>query len=480
MRVSNNIRVPTTDTFHECLESHAKNNLVFNNPAYLKKQQMGLWLGNTPEKIRLYNSTETELCLPFGLLEKCFEMGCKFEQPNFPDIPILAKSEIVARNYQQYGIDAIKKYKNGLLLMFAGSGKTQTALQAACDVGQKTLWITHTQDLIIQAKTRAEDNITLENGTSLITEGICDTSGDIVFATVQTLVKFVRDESVDRRCFGMVIVDECHRVLVNAETLGMFQSCIEYFECRYKVGLTATDHRSDGMFDAVKAIIGNALYEMVRDDVKEVFSCQIKNKEVCTIKISEFQVQAIVHQIKTGYNIADKHELFSPDGGTVIFSKLITDLTQDKNRNELILQKLLSLKDRHTLIVSDRLEQLSYLCSQVENAVFVDGKTKKSIREQAIQDMRDCKKNYLFGTWKLVKEGLDIPCIDNIVFASPNKDYAIIVQCVGRGQRPFEGKDVCDVWDYCDTDCGMLKGMMYKRNSVYKKNGIKICRDNKI
>lgn len=453
--------------------NYAKNNLIFDNPEYLKKQQLGLWVGKTPRKIQLYSQTKNELILPFGVLEKCFNLKCEFDRTDFPNLPIALESRIEAREYQFYAVKAIKKYKNGLVLMFAGSGKTQTALQAIAEIGQKTLWITHTQDLLTQAKQRAENN--MEVITSCITAGICDISGDIVFATVQTLIKYVDKEILNNKSFGMIIVDEVHRLCVNAESMGLFQRCTEYFIARYKIGLTATSHRADGLFEAVKAIIGNPIYEMVRDDKRKVFSCQTKGVEVCTVEIEKFQVLALVHQIYTGYRITGKDELFAADGGTIVYAKLITDLTKDENRNNLIIKKLKELANFRTLIVSDRTEHLRYLCSCVDNGVYIDGKTKKQQREQNIQDMRAGKRNYFFGTWRLVKEGLDIPCIDNIIFASPNKDYAVIVQCIGRGQRPFKGKTVCNIWDYCDVLTGFFKASMYKRNSVYRKNGIKTC-----
>ena len=43
--------------------------------------------------------------------------------------------------------------------MPAGSGKTQTALQLISELGLKTLWITHTYDLLNQSFDRAKSNL---------------------------------------------------------------------------------------------------------------------------------------------------------------------------------------------------------------------------------------------------------------------------------------------------------------------------------
>ena len=72
-------------------------------------------------------------------------------------------------------------------------------------------------------------------------------------------------------------------------------------------------------------------------------------------------------------------------------------------------------------------------------AAVIDGKMtskkRKAEREQAIEDMRTGKKRYLFATYSLAKEGLDIPRLDRLYLTTPQKDYAVIVQSVGRIAR---------------------------------------------
>ena len=57
---------------------------------------------------------------------------------------------------------------------------------------------------------------------------------------------------------------------------------------------------------------------------------------------------------------------------------------------------------------------------------MIDGKMtskkRKAEREQAIEDMRTGKKRYLFATYSLAKEGLDIPRLDRLYLTTPQKD----------------------------------------------------------
>ena len=66
------------------------------------------------------------------------------------------KSNIVLRNYQEPCANALKKYVNGIFVLPPGLGKTQIGLHCASILGQKTLWLTHTKELLQQAKERCK------------------------------------------------------------------------------------------------------------------------------------------------------------------------------------------------------------------------------------------------------------------------------------------------------------------------------------
>jgi superfamily II DNA or RNA helicase len=97
----------------------------------------------------------------------------------------------------------------------------------------------------------------------------------------------------------------------------------------------------------------------------------------------------------------------------------------------------------------------------------------KAEREQAIEDMRTGKNHYLFATYQLAKEGLDIPRLDRLYLVTPQKDYAVIVQSVGRVARTFPGKKSPMVYDYIDTTRGLEKSFR-RRCTHYRKCGCTI------
>ena len=109
---------------------------------------------------------------------------------------------------------------------------------------------------------------------------------------------------------------------------------------------------------------------------------------------------------------------------------------------------------------ADRIKQLMALSNS---------KKAREERRQVLKDLNDGKINVVLATYALAKEGLDVPKLNYVVFASPQKDETTVTQSAGRVGRKAEGKEYGVVIDYVDSNFGMLAGFSKKRNSVYKK-----------
>ena len=460
--------IEITDPTQEVI-NYCKKELVFKNPEMEKRKRMGFWVYGMNKEIKLYDEYMGKLYLPIGAMDDLYKIHpYSKDYTDYTTLsPIKIGSNIKLRDYQELAVPSVLNYMTGILNLPVGLGKTELALECVNRTQQKTLWITHTSDLVKQAKERCDSKMMCE--TSTITEGKCDLSGDIVFATVQTLIKQIEKRTIPQDMFGMIIVDECHRVSVNPQSIQMFRNSIEYFAARYKIGLSATVHRADGLAKAIEKIIGSIIYKIEKD--RNDYVCIYEGKELLRFPIDAFQVPAEIEVIETEYDISDK-PVFSSNGGTIQYATLITDLAMNKDRNKLITQCLKTINGS-TLILSDRVDQLKYLCSQVENGVQIDGGTPKKEREKALEDVGKGKYKYLFASYNLAKEGLNIPILSNLVMATPVKDFAIVSQSIGRIQRPYEGKKVAQVYDFVDP-VGMLYKFYTKRRTTYRKNNWKI------
>lgn len=459
------------------IKQYCADELTLDNPEYAAKQRRGLWLGNTPKTLRLFNVVNPFTYeLPVGCLSDVLRLSEGEKSLKVEDVRREVPcgeytTSIQLRDYQQYAVDAIVEHKTGVIEMFAGSGKTQVGLFAAYITGQKTLWMTHTIDLLEQAKERATQ-YSPDVKVSTITDGKCDLSGDIVFATVQTLHNMLDPSRVNKYEFGMIIVDECHRISINAESMTMFKRCCDYFSAPYKIGLTATLHRADTLTRGITATIGDPIFQIQRDTKRDEFVVISGGKDVHHMPIGDFQVPVHIYRIHTGYNVKDKPEVYDLDG-VIDYTKLISTMAQDPYRNHGIIQLLNEIpKEAYTLVLSLRLSQMQTLYDgvNVEEKVMLTGSTKKSPRKQYLDMMRSGQAHMMFATYNLAKEGLDIPRLQYLVLAMPCKDYAVVVQSLGRVQRIFEGKDIGYVYDLVD-DVGILKGFAQRRKSIYKKSG---------
>ena len=190
------------------IEHYCKTNLEIENPQFAQNERLGFPTYNIPRRLYWYEKRAGNYVLPFGCLKDIFEMFPYKEyyvlNYNKP-CPIMYKSNIKLFDYQEKAKNAALKAKNGVIVMPAGSGKTQTALQLISELRLKTLWITHTYDLLNQSYERAQSNLQ-DVGLGKIAAGKIDIGTHITFATVQTLTKL--DLSQFKNEWDCIVVDE--------------------------------------------------------------------------------------------------------------------------------------------------------------------------------------------------------------------------------------------------------------------------------
>jgi len=409
--IDNNIRIenPIKEVIDYC-----KQNLEIDNPQFMQSQRLGFSTWRIPRRLYWYEKRDNDYVIPFGCLSDIYKIHpvkkdyiINLKTPK----QIEYKSNIKLYDYQQEVVDVATKAKNGVIVMPAGSGKTQTALQIIATLGLKTLWLTHTKDLLTQSYNRAKDNF--ENiQLGKISEGKIDISPQITFATVQTMVKM--DLTQYKNEFDCIVIDEAHRTCGTPAQLGMFYKVINSLSARYKYGITATPYRNiKGTEKALFSLVG----PIIIDIPKEV--------------VADRTIKAKIKRVDTGFTI--ENDCLKYDG-TILYSTLNTKLAENKKRNDVILNILKQQKDHYTIVLGDRLSQLQYLKDKLGYGVMIDGKmtTKKGkeLREKYIEDMRQGREKVIFSTFQLAKEGLDIPRLDRLLLVAPHKDRATIIQSV--------------------------------------------------
>lgn len=441
---------------------YAREHLELANPEYEKKQRMGFWVGRTPKKLRLYEWNGKTLVLPFGL---CREL-----------MPMLRAGEVVTDfreherldygtpiplyDYQEDAVGKMVELKYGILKAPAGSGKTQCGLAMIQRIGTKALWLCAKHDLLKQSYDRAKQYMD-ESLFGTITEGKVNIGEGITFSTVQTLAG--TDLTRYRDEWGTVIVDECHGIGVSATTVTRYQKVLNNLAAKHKYGLSATPDRSDGLIAATFALIGGVV-------------CEIPESAV-----ADRIMKVTVVPVETEAEITD--DCLNVDG-TLNYTKLIAHLTEDERRNRLIATTIMEEKAHSCLILSDRiahLEELQRLLpyEMQEKSALITGKMTskkdKARREEILGQMRSGELRYLFASYSLAKEGLDVPRLNRLMLATPVKFSSVVIQSIGRIARTMEGKGEPVAYDFVDQQIGFCRRAWKERCRHYRKVEAKIA-----
>lgn len=457
IRISEKIRIenPTPAMFRWC-----KEHLVIDNPDYYKKERMGKWTGNIPREIWLFERNGNELLLPFGCLKSIWNLcvrGVPWKAEFAPLRQVNYKSSINLYPYQQKAVDEALKRKNGVLVMPCGSGKTQSGLEFISRIGGKALWLTHTADLLNQSRKRAESVLGYV-GTGTITGGKVNIGNGITFATIQTMAKI--DLSQYKDAWDIIVVDECQHCCGSPTKVTQFYKVISSLSARYKIGLTATPKRADGLERGMFALLGSVIYEVPREEVANT-TCPVK-----------------VMQVNTGWY--PDYDCVLLGDGTIDYHKVVDNMTQDDERFEKVIETIADIpQGEPTIVLANRVVYLQRLEEEYdkrhggfEPSICLSnlGTSEKDrrLRKNSLSALNDGEIDCIFATYQLAKEGLDVPNLRYLVLATPEKDETTVIQSVGRVGRKAEGKEYGTVIDFID-DFGMYKGWAKKRANYYKK-----------
>lgn len=435
-----------------------KKELTIINPEIQKKQSMGFWTGNIPRNIKMYSINENTYILPMGEIDNIWHLHPikedyyinwgNHEVLNYPN------NKLKLYDYQENAVKRMIECKRGILSSKCGSGKSIMALEIIKRIGYKALIICEKKEIQNQFKDYLENCFNMKKGDyGLIKEGNVEIGKYVTIALRQTLANI--DLAQYKYEWGTIIVDEGQNVGGSVTKVSQYSKILNNLAAEYRYSVTATGYRVDGLTRCMYSLLNTIKYEIPEEEIQD--------------KI----IKAIIKPVRTTYQIPPECQKWD---GTLNYTSLPTNLAKNDSRNNLIVDLLKKEENNYCLILSDRLEGLEILHNRI-GGLFINGnmttKKGKEERDAAIEKMRNKKEHYLFATYSLAREGLDIKPLNRLFLIAPTKNKITLTQSVGRVERKDKEKETPIVYDFIDNDVYFEKAWK-TRKGIYKKNNNKI------
>lgn len=326
---------------------------------------------------------------------------------------------------------------------------TAIAIKTICEMKKKALVVVHKEFLMDQWK---ESIQRFTNATvGIIQQNKLELEADICIGMMHSLcLKDYPQGTFDS--FGIMVIDECHHL--GSE---MFSKVLSKIGTKYRLGLSATPERRDGLHTVYNMHIGNIAHREKRSENNQL-----------TIRAIKLLSQDPAY--KTVY--------FS-NGKTKNTTQMTSNITNCGARNIYIKTLLLELvsKGRKILVLSSRRSHLEVLHSLIINnhksVGFYYGNQGMNKKEYKKMLLVSSKCDIILATEQLAKEGLDIPGLDTLVMTTSIAELGALEQSIGRILRKFYTKDMIGplVVDLVDKECGNFGKHFTKRKKLYKEEG---------
>lgn len=375
---------------------------------------------------------------------------------NFRD----ARCVTTLRDYQE---DAVKKLycaMQGIYVAPTGSGKTMVAIELIRRLGLQTLILVDRLNLVEQWAKRIESFL----GVSVYREGMGSKgSHQAMFpVSVMTVQSLSRRASPAEGVYppGLVILDECHHV-----TAEMYNFSVDAFPALYRIGLSATPERHEGLLRVAEAYLGAVAAETEASQLRR--AGVILSPSVVRLS-TDFEFD----YVPSGKNASGKWERNN-------WTKLISCLVGDRRRNVFIAKTVSGMPCRKHLVVSRNKRQLSLIRDELElgsdmKVFMLTGDESRSEREGVILYVDTAPpQETVVVLSTIADEALDCPALDCIHIVYPTANPALLKQQIGRVVRTSPQKMGASVVDYCDAKVPILLGQAHKRRmSVYTPEGM--------
>lgn len=323
------------------------------------------------------------------------------------------------RTFQQHFcqevIDTLHKDTSCIACSPTGSGKTTMALNIISRMNFKTLIIVHKEFLMDQWKERIKTFLP-QCTIGTIRQSTIDIQHPITIALIQSVCMHTYPQGTFDS-FDFCIIDEVHHVGSK-----MFSRLFYTVGAKYKLGLSATPDRKDGLTRVLNWFLGRTLVNTISTDI-DTPTVQFLN---------------MTHNPNIRPKFDYKGRMMIPD--------LENQLSEDLNRTKQIVDRIKELFEdgRKILVLSSRREHCIQMKNMLQSVTDSIGLYMGQMKEKELTKSNECR--IILGTYNMANEGYDNPTLDTLVLAMSKRD---VEQSCGRilRQRNTHSPLIIDVVD---------------------------------
>ena len=467
-----------------------KEDLTLENPQYKQALRYSKW-GKTkvPKHLFYYTQLKSAIIVPRGYnipFEHSISEDTRIES-TVPYPPF----KLTLRDTQK---EAVKHYledtDKGLIVLPTGKGKSILGMNLAHRLKQRTLVIVHKDDLVDGWTQDSKICFGDDFKVGIFKAKRREVGDQITIATIQTLNRISPEQLEEfQKNFGMVIIDECHHISSSSfDLLHKFSAC-------YKIGLSATPERSDGLTEVMYYHLGDCAFKYEADSNDE----DILPVNVIVRPIS-IDVPMYAKHIKgTKYELATEDDIkshnpklkkvgdipfeyrprvpyFNVDNEVLTHPVYATRITQDivkeyeKGRSCVCFFS----QKKHIELYQQLLESHGVPKDQI---LLYYGDSKDS-KEEMKKRAESRQALITLATYSIATEGTNVKAWEVAFLVSSINNEKNTEQAVGRVRRSKEGKiNPVLVYDYMLPNVYSIGTKhYYTRQKRYKKLGFKITK----
>tara|TARA_R110000772_G_scaffold138575_5_gene247583 strand:- start:2273 stop:3766 length:1494 start_codon:yes stop_codon:yes gene_type:complete len=345
---------------------------------------------------------------------------------------------IPARDYQVEAVTTALNLNRTVLLSPTASGKSfmiYCLIRWHIEEGRKCMIVVPTTSLVEQLYSDFEDYSTnngfiVKNHCQKLYSGFTrEVSHNVLITTWQSIYKQPK-QWFDN--FNVVIGDEAHQF----KAMSLISIMEKMKDVKYRIGTTGTiDSKKisqltlEGLFGPIHRVITTK--ELM--ETGKVVNIDIK---CLTIKYSEPLckiVKQLDYQKEMQFLISHEPR-----------NKFIRNLSIKSEGNTLVLFQFV---EKHGKILYDMIKEKA----PDKTVHFVHGGVNTLDREDIRHQTENDSNTIIVASYATFSTGINIPSIQNIIFASPTKSKIRNLQSIGRGLRLKDGKDKLTLYDISDN-----------------------------